>query len=80
MSTSEDSANRTRFHQNRWSTDPTFYPTAKLAMEAPAERYAYVAALAPDQKSRGDALLVVDVDPASQSYSEVAGRLDLPNR
>jgi methanethiol oxidase len=78
MSTSEDSANRTRFHQNRWSTDPTFYPTARLAMGAPAERYAYVAALAPDQKSRSDALLVVDVDPASQSYGEVAGRLDLP--
>ena len=48
-------------------------------MEAPAERYAYVAALAPDQKSRSDALLVVDVDPASQSYGEVAGRLDVPN-
>lgn len=79
MSTSEHSANRTRFHQNRWSTDPTFYPTARLAMEAPAERYAYVAALAPDQKSRSDALLVVDVDPASQSYGEVAGRLDVPN-
>jgi selenium-binding protein 1 len=79
MSASEHSANHTRFHQNRWSTDPTFYPTARLAMEAPAERYAYVAALAPDQKSQGDALLVVDVDPASQSYGEVAGRLDLPN-
>jgi len=79
MSTSENSANRTRFHQNRWSADPTFYPTARLAMEAPAERYAYVAALAPDHKSRSDALLVVDVDPASQSYGEVAGRLDLPN-
>jgi len=79
MSTSEHSANRTRFHQNRWSTDPTFYPTARLAMEAPAGRYAYVAALAPDQKSRSDALLVVDVDPASQSYGEVAGRLDVPN-
>ena len=31
------SANRTRFHENRWSTDPTFYPTARLAMEGPAE-------------------------------------------
>lgn len=48
-------------------------------MEAPAERYAYVAALAPDQKSRSDALLVVDVDPASKSYGEVAGHLDLPD-
>ena len=47
-------------------------------MEAPAERYAYVAALAPDQKSRSDALLVIDVDPASRGYGEVVGRLDLP--
>jgi methanethiol oxidase len=48
-------------------------------MEAPAERCAYVAALAPDQKSRSDALLVVDVEPTSPSYGQVAGRLDLPN-
>jgi hypothetical protein len=50
MSTSERPADRTRFHQNQWKSDPTFYPTARLAMEAPAERYAYVAALVPDQK------------------------------
>jgi hypothetical protein len=43
----------------------------------PVERYAYVAALAPDQKSRSDALLVVVVDPASESYGEIAGHLDL---
>jgi hypothetical protein len=79
MSTSERSANRTRFYQSQWKTDPTFYPTAKLAMEGPVERYAYVAALAPDQKSRSDALLVVDVDPASDSYGKVAGRIDLPD-
>jgi hypothetical protein len=49
-------------------------------MEGPAERYAYVAALAPDQKSRSDALILVDVDPASQSYGEVAGQLNLAYR
>ena len=48
-------------------------------MEAPRERYAYVAALAPDYKSHSDALLVVDVDSASQSYGKTVGRLDLPN-
>ena len=63
----------------RWTTDPTFYPSARLAMEAPRERYAYVAALASDNKSRSDALLVVDVDSASQSYGKTVGRLDLPN-
>jgi methanethiol oxidase len=79
MSTSAHSPNRTRFYENQWKTDPTFYPTARLAMEAPAERYAYVAALAPDHKSRSDALLVVDVDPTSSSYGNVAGQLELPN-
>src|SRR5258707_4454353 len=48
-------------------------------MEGPVERYAYVAALAPDQKSRSGALLVVDLDPASDSYGKVAGRIDLPD-
>ena len=48
-------------------------------MESPAERYAYVAALAPDGKSRSDALLVVDVDAASGSYGKIVGQLDLPN-
>jgi hypothetical protein len=79
MSKSKRSASRTRFYQSQWNTDPTFYPTAKLAMEGPVERYAYVAALAPDQKSRSDALLVVDLDPASDSYGKVAGRIDLPD-
>jgi len=45
-------------------------------MESPAERYAYVAALAPDGKSRSDALLVVDVDAASGSYAKIVGQLD----
>jgi methanethiol oxidase len=69
------------FHQSRfrWTTDPTFYPTARLAMEAPREKIAYVAALAPDRTSRSDALLVVDVDPASPSYGTTIGRVDLPN-
>jgi 56kDa selenium binding protein (SBP56) len=40
-------------------------------MESPAERYAYVAALAPDNKSRSDALLVVDVDAFSGSYGKI---------
>jgi hypothetical protein len=30
-----------RQSQFRWKTDPTFYPTARLAMESPGERYAY---------------------------------------
>jgi methanethiol oxidase len=75
------SAQSSNFRQSRfrWTTDPTFYPTARLAMEAPRERFAYVVALAPDNKSRNDALLVVDVDSNSPSYGSVVSRLDLPN-
>jgi selenium-binding protein 1 len=39
--------------------DPTFYPSPKLAMEAPVENYAYVLMLSPDG-SQPDALGVVD--------------------
>jgi selenium-binding protein 1 len=68
-----------RQSQFRWKTDPTFYPTARLAMESPGVHYAYVAALAPDNKSRSDALLVVDVDASSRSYGKIVAQLDLPN-
>ena len=29
----------------RWQPDPTFYPSPRMAMEAPAEKLAYVARL-----------------------------------
>jgi selenium-binding protein 1 len=48
-------------------------------MEAPAEKFAFVAALAPDFKSRSDALLVVDVAESSKSFGKIVGRLDLPD-
>ena len=81
MAQPQNPANSSSFRQSqfRWKTDPTFYPTARLAMESPAERYAYVAALAPSNKSHSDALLVVDVDASSGSYGKVVGQLDLPN-
>jgi selenium-binding protein 1 len=59
--------------------DPTFYPSPRLAMQAPAERLAYVALLNPHQDGRPDGMAVVDVDPASNSYARVVGRLDVPN-
>src|ERR1700736_1891637 len=81
MPQSQQPAQSPAFRQSRfrWTTDPTFYPTARLAMEAPRERFAYVAALAPDHQSRSDALLVVAVDTTSASYGSVVGRVDLPN-
>ena len=48
--------------------DPTFYPSPKLAMEAPAENYAFVLMLSPDG-SQPDALGVVDVQLARQAMA-----------
>jgi methanethiol oxidase len=59
--------------------DPTFYATAKLAMEAAAETYAYTLMLSPDF-SRPDALAVVDVDPSSKHYGKVVHSVFMPNK
>lgn len=62
-----------------WKPDPTFYPSARMAMEAPPEKLAYVAMLNVESAPRPDALAVVDVDPASSTYAEIVGRVDMPN-
>jgi selenium-binding protein 1 len=56
--------------------DPTFYPSPRLAIEAPDEQYAYVAMLRPDRK-KPDALAVVDVAPGSPSYGRAIHQVDL---
>ena len=61
-----------------WTPDPTFYPSAKMAMEAPREELAYVAILNPNGSGRPDALGVLDVNPESSSYGQMVGRLDFP--
>ena len=61
-----------------WSPDPTFYPSPKMAMDAPREELAYVAILNSDG-TRPDAMAVLDVNPDSASYTKMVGRLDLPN-
>jgi selenium-binding protein 1 len=48
-----------------WRPDPTFYPSPKMAMQAPPETLAYVALLNPNGNAKPDALGVVDVDPGS---------------
>src|SRR5882724_12165034 len=62
-----------------WTPDPTFYPSARMAMQAPAERLAYLVTLNPALAGKPDALCVVDVDPGSPSYSKVVGRVEMPN-
>src|SRR5262245_5736049 len=61
-----------------WKPDPTFYPSARMAMQAPRERLAYLAILnvAGDQP---DALGVVDLDESSSTYGQVIHRTPMPN-
>lgn len=58
--------------------DPTFYASPKLAMEAPAETYAYTLMLSPDF-SQPDALGVVDVNPESADYGKIVHTVTMPN-
>src|SRR5438132_13355358 len=58
--------------------DPTFYPSPRLAMEAPAEKHAFVAALNAPGGNLNDALLVVDIDPGSRTYGQRVGNVDMP--
>src|SRR5262245_44143271 len=62
-----------------WRTDPTFYPSPKMAMQAPKEKLAYLALLNPKHKGKPDAMGVVDIDPESSTYSKLVGRVDRPN-
>ncbi len=62
-----------------WKPDPTFYPSAKLASQAPPEKHAFVALLNPTYGGRADAIGVVDVDPSSSSYGKLVGKVEMPN-
>ena len=62
-----------------WKADPSFYPSARMAMAAPRETLAYVALLNIEDPARPDALGVVDLDPGSPHYGRMVGRLDMPN-
>ncbi len=57
--------------------DPTFYPSPKLAMHAPREQLGDVVTLNTNGDGRPDALVVMDLDPGSPTYSQVVGRLEM---
>jgi len=61
----------------QWIPDQSFYPSPKMAMEAPPERIAYVSLLNPQENGR-DALGVIDVDPASKGFGHLVGQVDMP--
>ena len=72
-----------------WRPDPTFYPSPRLAAQAPPERLAYVATMNPAAAfpagagaagaRRPDALVVADVDPESPTYGRLVGRAEMPH-
>src|SRR6266853_3660020 len=62
-----------------WTPDPTFYPSARMAMHAPPKRHDFLATLNPSLTCDPNAHCVVDVDPHSTSYSQVVGRVEMPN-
>jgi selenium-binding protein 1 len=68
----------------RLTPDPSFYPSAAMAMRAPRERLAYVAVISVPTNgqataARPDALVTLDVDPASPDYGRQVGQTDMPN-
>ncbi|HYW89070.1 MAG TPA: selenium-binding protein SBP56-related protein [Chloroflexota bacterium] len=69
----------------RFTPDPTFYPSASMAMAAPPEKLAYVATIGVPAtgKTNGqvphDALVTLDVDPASSGYGQTIGRVAMPH-
>ena len=60
-----------------WTPDPSFYPSPRMAVRAPAEKLAYVAMFDPE-RLRPDAMAVVDLDQKSSTYSRIVGRTDMP--
>ena len=67
--------------QNRqtWMPDPTFYPSPRSAAEAPVETLAYVIQVNPKDDGKPDAIKVVDLDPASPTYAQIVGGVDMPS-
>ncbi len=62
----------------QWRPDPTFYPSPRMAMKAPAEQLAYVVTLN-TAGYRPDALCVLDVAPVAPASGRVVSRVEMPN-
>jgi methanethiol oxidase len=57
--------------------DPSFYASAKAAMEAAPEKLAYVSLLNPATNGT-DSLAVADLDLGSSTYGQIASTVDMP--
>jgi methanethiol oxidase len=63
---------------SRWTPDPTFYPSPRMAIEAPKENFGYVLGLNTNGNGNPDALLVVDLDESSKTYGQIISQTDFP--
>ena len=64
----------------RLTPDPSFYPSPKMAAQAPPEELAYLALINPTpDDGRSDAIGVIDLDPSSGSYGTLVGQTEMPN-
>jgi selenium-binding protein 1 len=61
-----------------FTPDSTFYPSPKMAMDAPRETLGYVAVIDP-ARQQPDALAALDLDPRSATYGQEIDRLTLPH-
>src|SRR5690606_16995521 len=57
--------------------DPTFYPSPRSAMVAPAEKLAYVVRVNPNNDGRPDAIVTFDVDATSSTYGQQVGVVEM---
>jgi selenium-binding protein 1 len=55
--------------------DPTFYPSPKMAMQAPPEEHAYTLVLSPNGNGLSDALALLEMDPNSSTYRNTDWRI-----
>jgi len=56
----------------------TFYPSPRLAGEAPVETLAYMVTFDPTAK-KPDALVTLDVDRKSSNFGKQVGRVEMPH-
>lgn len=61
-----------------WKPDPSFYPSPRMAMQAPPEKRGFVATLNYGRNDHPDALSVVDLDPKSPKFGKILSTLDMP--
>jgi selenium-binding protein 1 len=59
--------------------DPTFHPTAQIAMQAPMENYGFTVMLSPDG-SLSDGIAVVDLNPDSPTYAQIVHQVIVPTK